>query len=196
MVVDGVILAAGWSSRTAPEVKLGYSIAGRSLLEMSISSLRPFCARLYVVTGAHQLAVMELLRGQDTLTPVYNPDFAAGMYGSVKAGLRCTEASAAFVLPGDCPFASPEVMEALLACQDDVVLPCWKGQTGHPVLLRRRAIGEVLKDNSCQSLREFVRQHGHTGVPVDCPGILTDIDTPEDYRQALNRREAVAMWKP
>jgi molybdenum cofactor cytidylyltransferase len=187
MVEEGIILAAGWSGRTAPGCKLSLDLSGQTMLERSVGSMMPFCAHIYVVTGAHRETVEGILCGRAGITPVHNPDFEAGMYGSVKAGLRRTCADRVFMLPGDCPFVTAEVYAALLAAEGEIVLPTWQGRTGHPVLLQRTAVSKLLQDNTCENLRKFIEAHHPVQVAVDCPGILTDIDTMEDYRQALRQ---------
>lgn len=187
METEGVILAAGYSNRTAPDCKLAFRLAGRTMLERSVESMRPFCARIYVVTGGHARTVADILRGREGVLLVHNPDFAAGMYSSVKAGLRRTRADNVLLLPGDCPFVAPEVYTALLAANGEIVLPEWQGRAGHPVLLNRSVIPALLQDEACESLRQFIAAYGPVRVAVDCPGILTDIDTVEAYRMALER---------
>lgn len=187
MVVEGVILAAGRSGRTAPDCKLCFALAGQTVLGKSVMSMHPFCKRIFAVTGAHAKAVGDILQGQAGVTPVHNPDFASGMYSSVKTGLRCTDADAVFVLPGDCPFVTPEVYSALLVAQGDIAVPVWQGKEGHPVLLKRPAYSDLLQDDTCDTLRQFIALRQHTRVEVDCPGILEDIDTGQEYLKALRQ---------
>ena len=185
MGVEGVVLAAGQSSRTAPDNKLGLMLDGQAMLLRSIKSMQPFCRRIFVVTGAHAETVAGLLRGQAGITPVHNPEFALGMYSSVRTGLQYTSSDTVFVLPGDCPFVAPEVYASLLMEQVEIVLPVWQGRAGHPVLLRRAAISALLLDKTCETLRRFIASRPSKRVDVDCPGILMDINTKEAYRQAL-----------
>lgn len=187
MATEGVILAAGLSSRTAPACKLLFKLAGQTILERSISSMEPFCSHIFVITGAHEAAVANSLCGREGITLVHNLYYNTGMYESYKAGLRCTNADNVFLLPGDCPFVRPEVYAALLAVEGDIVLPVWHGHAGHPVLLRRSVISEVPNDNISMSLHHYIIAHHPTWVAVDCPGILTDIDTIEEYRKALGQ---------
>jgi len=182
---EGVVLAAGRSSRTAPDCKLAFMMAGKTVLERSAGSMMPFCARVFVVTGAHEAAVASILGGWEGVTLVRNPNHAEGMYSSVKAGLRRTESGAVFVLPGDCPSVTAEVYEAMLATAGGIVLPVYKGRSGHPVLLRRPAILELLGDGTYGSLREFIAARCPARVVVGCPGILADIDTKGACRRAL-----------
>ncbi|MHC1787156.1 MAG: NTP transferase domain-containing protein [Christensenellales bacterium] len=187
--VDGLVLAAGSSSRTAPAWKLALPFFGQTLLEASIGSLRPYCREVYVVTGAHAGEAREILAGQPGVTLLHNPEHAAGMYGSIKAGLRHIGGDAVLLLPGDCPFVAGEVIQALLAAPGDIVLPTWQGEPGHPVLLRRGAVLDLLRDEGARTLRQFLAARSPTLVAAGCPGILQDIDTLMDYRQAVLARQ-------
>ena len=184
MIIQGVILAAGYSSRTAPDCKLALMLNGQTVLERSIRSMQPFCSQIYVVTGAHEKLITAIIQGQKGITPVKNPDFISGMYGSVKTGLRCTTGDRVWILPGDCPFITPEVYMKLLAASEEIVLPEWQGQTGHPVLMNRSAVSAVVRDDRYESLHQFISAHTYKKVSVPCAGILMDIDTQKQYRQA------------
>lgn len=185
MTVEGVVLAAGRSSRTRPDCKLALMLGGRTLLERSVQSMRPYCSRVFVVTGAHRALTESLVQNLGGVTPVYNAEFAGSMLDSVRTGLRAADADKVLILPGDCPFVGPTVFAALLAQQGDVILPEWRGQTGHPVLLTRPMVSELLRGGGYESLRQFFAAHPHRRVAVDDAGILRDIDTLEEYRQAL-----------
>ena len=185
LVREGVILAAGASERTAPDCKLAFDIGGQTLLELRIRRMAPFCDQIYVVTGFHGETVAGIPPGREGGTRVNKPHHKLGMDRSVKAGLRRTTSSEVFLLPGDCPFVTSEVYTALLETKGRIVVPVWNGHMGHPVLLRREAIQEILEDSACESLREFIGQRRPRKVPVSCKDILRDIDTREDYRQAL-----------
>ncbi len=185
MMTEGVILAAGCSSRTAPDCKLALRLDGLTVLERSIGSMLPFCSHIFVVTGAHKKLVAGIVQDQEDILLVDNPDFLHGMYGSIKAGLRFTTGDRILILPGDCPFVAPEVFAALLAAEGEIVLPVWQGRAGHPVLLDRSILPSILLDDCNESLHQFISAHTHTCVPVHCAGILQDIDTKEEYRQAL-----------
>ena len=189
MTRDGIILAAGSSSRTAPDCKLALILGGQTVLEKSIASMKPFCSQIYVITGAYRNLVESLIREQRNITPVYNPDHRSGMYGSVKAGLRSTAADQVWILPGDCPFVTADIYSLLLAAEGEIVVPVWHGQAGHPVLLKRSAVQDILRDTLHESLRQYISAHPHQQVEVFSCGILKDIDTKEDYRQSLIRME-------
>ncbi|MDD2428921.1 MAG: nucleotidyltransferase family protein [Eubacteriales bacterium] len=191
MMVEGVVLAAGESKRTSPDCKLAFKFGEWTLLEESIVGMRPYCKRIFVVTGAHDETINRVLNGYTYVTLVHNPAYAGGMFTSVKAGLRHTLADGVFILPGDCPFAVPEVYEALLAAQGRVVIPTCYGRDGHPVLLRREAIDELLRGGKWHTLREFIATKTAMRIAVDCPGILKDIDTLDMYLQEVRHMDTL-----
>lgn len=185
MTREGIILAAGCSSRTAPDCKLALMLGGQTVLEKSIAGMAPFCSHIYVVTGAYRDLVETLIRDQKNVTSIYNSDYMSGMYGSVKTGLRATSADQVWILPGDCPFITPDVYSLLLVAEGEIVVPVWCGHTGHPVLLNRSAVRNILRDTLHESFHQFIAAHAHQQVEVFCSGILKDIDTIADYQQAL-----------
>ena len=66
-----------------------------------------------------------------------------------------------------------------------IVIPSYQGVMGHPVRFSVSAIQSIIsKEHS--TLREFISQHPYQIVNVDCPGVLMDIDTPEDYQNAMS----------
>ena len=185
MGIEGVILAAGKSSRMAGESKMTMDLNGRTIIERSIDSLRPFCSRLVVVTGFHAETVMVSAGHCPEVVFVHNADCEKGMFSSLRLGLRHTVGERVLVIPGDCPFITREVCEKLLAGKGDIVLPAYQGKRGHPVLLSRWAIEGLLADERCESLQEYISGNKAEIIAVDNPEILWDIDTPEDYAKAV-----------
>lgn len=190
MGTEGVILAAGKSSRMAGRAKMTMDLNGRTVIQRSIDSLRPFCSRIVVVTGFHSEAVMESAGNCPEAVFVHNPDCEKGMFSSLRLGLRHTEGERVLILPGDCAFIPPEVCEELLQGKGDIVLPAYQGKHGHPVLLSRRAIADLLADPYCQNLQEYICANKAENIAVDCPEILWDIDTPGDYAKAVDYFQA------
>lgn len=185
MKTEGVILAAGRSSRMAGNSKMTMDLGGRTVIQRSIDSLGPFCRKVIVVTGSHAEAVMVSAGHCPEVVFVHDADCEKGMFSSVRIGLRHTEGERVLVLPGDCPFITHEVCEKLLAGKGDIVLPAYQGKRGHPVLLSRCAIEGLLADECCQSLQEYIGANKAEIIAVDYPEILWDIDTPEDYAKSV-----------
>ncbi len=138
-------------------------------------------------------------KSRPKLSLTLNPDYKLGMFSSVKAGISSLDPriEAFFVAPGDQPEIRPEEYDKILeAFRDlgqpaDIVIPVYQGRGGHPTLFRASLCSEIL-GMPCHGngLRDVIRKHEAKVVRVNMehPGIIHDLDTKEDYRQAMNRR--------
>lgn len=177
---DGVILAAGRSSR-AGAFKPGLLVRGRPMIAWSLESMRAACGRIIVVGGYAMDELRTLLAPAPDLVCVENPQYARGMFTSVKAGLAHVRAESCFVLPADVPFVPACVYHALIAAAAPIAVPVFEGTGGHPVLLRASVIPAVLREPDSSSLRDFIRRTGGSPVTTDAREVLLDVDTAEDY---------------
>jgi len=184
MRISGIITAAGLSSRMAPDHKLVMDINGQTLIQRSVESLQAFCDQIIVVTGAYPHEIHEALKHKPNIEFVHNPDYLTGMFSSVKTGLNFSRGDRAFILPGDCPYTTYEVCSRLLMTEGEIVIPTFDNHFGHPILLQKDVINELLKNQSFTTLRDFIDSRIVTLVPVNDEKILWDIDTQEDIRKA------------
>lgn len=183
-MVDGLIVAAGRSRRTGEQCKMLLDLEGLTLIERAVAAMEPWCARIIVVTGHRGHLIRPVLEGCAKVEVVDNPDYDEGMFSSLKTGLPLIKAERFFFSPGDYPLVSSDVYEAMLEVDATVVVPSHRGRTGHPVLLQSRVIDAISAMPNSASLRDFITGQKPYILEVDCPGILFDIDTMEDYQQA------------
>ena len=150
-----------------------------------------------VVLGAGS----DRVRGAVSLTGVRvieNPRFGEGMSSSLRAGVSALSPTtdAFFVVLADAPFVRSTTYDALRSARERtgarIALPTYRGARGNPVLIDRTLRDEVDRisgDRGCRELR-FRHPSEVVEVPVDDPGVLVDVDTPEDVarvRTALER---------
>ncbi len=190
-VPASVILAAG-ESRRMGSAKAMLRIQGTTFAGKLVSTFSQVCRPVILVTGA----VPGLI-----VTPaisVYNPDWGYGQLSSLQAGFRALpdDCPACFFIPVDSPTVSADTVAQLWdrftarASAGDpplFVIPRFEGKRGHPVLAARPAIGEILALSPNDQARDVVHRHQTRTeyVDVNDPGILVDIDTPDDYRQVV-----------
>lgn len=182
-MAEGVVIAAGLSSRMGGVNKLLLDLAGQTVIARSVSSLVPYCEKIFLVTGHQDDEVSATVAGIPGVVAVHNPFYCEGMLSSVIAGFCMVQADRCIFLPGDCPMVCGDVIGRMLAVDADVVVPRYLGSSGHPVVFSRRAIKDLFTGREQPTLRDFIETEGATYVDVDCPGILEDIDTEEDYRR-------------
>ncbi len=185
-----VVPAAGRSHRMGTPKAL-LDAGGTSFLKRILGSLREGGADpLIVVTRGLEDGVAKEARelgGQVVL----NPDPSSGPVSSLQAGIRhlSEDAPAVLFAPVDHPLFSPATVQALIRAFVDtgapLVVPAYEGWRGHPVLFGRALFPELLEENLPEGARTVVRRYlsERLQLPVEDPGILADIDTPEEYRK-------------
>jgi molybdenum cofactor cytidylyltransferase len=148
-------------------------------------------SEVVVVLGADHEKVRQAL-GERPVKFCLNKEHEKGMFSSVICGLQSvpTDAGAALIYLGDQPGIPPAVTNAVIDAYNEelygIVIPVHMHRRGHPLLLDLKYRKEIEKLDLEQGLRAL-RHHFPQDVlevEVDEPGILVDIDTPEDYNKA------------
>jgi molybdenum cofactor cytidylyltransferase len=115
------------------------------------------------------------------------------MLSSVKCGFRHLPADfrAALVFPGDQPMIRPEVVNLIinsnLESGKGIVIPVFKMQRGHPLLVDSKYRDEIMHLNGSDGLKGLAVMHPDDVLETvtNDPSILKDIDTREDYLNEL-----------
>ena len=211
MSVAGLILAAGESRRMgSPKALLRYR--GATFLDTLTQLFGQRCSPVIVVLGAHAAEIRAAAVRPATF--IENPDYARGMTGSMQCGLRAVPPDADGVLFTlvDHPAASPSTLDALLAPMDLhraqldgppaldphlarpatlnaplVRVPRYRSKRGHPIWFSRELTAEFLALPAHGPARDVVARHVDRTeyLDLDDPGIVADIDSPEDYRALM-----------
>jgi molybdenum cofactor cytidylyltransferase len=184
--VEGVILAAGLSTR-AGTFKPALRIGGKTLIERCVEGMRGVCDRIIVVGGHEFERLCSLVEGIDNVECVQNVSYQKGMFTSVKTGLSHVRGERCFVLPVDIPLVPKQVYDNLLSLDAEVVIPVFKGKSGHPVCCSRSIIPRILDEADDSTFSTVLRVIGFRTVLVDAEEILIDVDTPEDYERIRGR---------
>ncbi len=185
------MLAAGESRRMGypkPLLKLG----SRTFIEILAAAMLQSVARLIVVVGAHGDAVRGAITADPRILVVENPDFLKGQLSSIKTALPQVgaEAAGALIHLADHPMVRAETFAAVVDSYRRVGKPIaiarHQGRRGHPVLFAREMFVELAAAPEDQGARAVVAADPSrvAYVDVDDPGVLTDLDTPEDLERA------------
>ena len=188
-----LVLAAGQSTRMGSPKAL-VEFEGRPLLEHLLAPplLQEF-GDVVVVLGHDSEALCPVV-ARLGYRCIVNPDPDRGRTGSVHAGLRALRVAvrAVFVQPVDCPMILPQTYLSLAAAigSADVVIPVYGGKRGHPPLLSVKIIPQILAAGPDAPLRELLqaRDVSYRLVEVDDPGVLLNIDRPEDLQRLTSLR--------
>ena len=185
-MISAIVLAAGTSSRMG-RAKALEPLAGRSLLHHVLRNLEASQVGEIVVVLGHEADRVRRETPLADATVVVNPDYALGMSTSLRAGLRAIHSSAEafFAVLADQPLVSPATLDVLIARREEsnarILIPTYTGIRGNPVLLDHSLSGEVEAITGDQGCRAIFGDYADDilEVPVDDPGVLLDVDTPE-----------------
>ncbi|MCD6446917.1 MAG: nucleotidyltransferase family protein [Candidatus Marinimicrobia bacterium] len=185
MSVDGVILAAGYSSR-AGDFKLGLDLCGKSILQRTVESMSDLCKNIIVVGGHQYDVICDIVKDMPKVKTVKNEHVELGMFFSVKIGIKAVESNRFFIIPGDQPLVKTSTFKTLLEHDDDIVIPRYNGKKGHPALFNSELISEILSWADTEILRNYIHSKSQVGiVDIDDPGIGLDVDTAEDHEKII-----------
>ena len=188
---EAILLAAGESRRMGypkPLLRLG----SRTFIEILADAMLQSVARLIVVVGAHAGAVRGAIPDDPRILVVENPDFLRGQLSSIKAALPRVgpQAAGALIHLADHPMVRAETFTAVIdgyrRLGRPIAIARYHGRRGHPVLFARELFGELAAAPEEQGARAVVVADPArvAYVDVDDPGVLTDLDTPEDLERA------------
>lgn len=188
---DGVILAAGFSSR-ANSFKMELNHKGKAILHHTIDAMSHCCHRIIVVGGFRIGRIRELTASYPHVQVVLNKDYPSGMFSSVKTGVREVHSQWFFYIPGDYPLVTPDIYLELLNArkvhpETKVLVPVFNERKGHPLLFHGAMKKSILAEPQDSNLRNVIRKEGFTPVNVQSNSILQDIDTPEDYEKIVSK---------
>lgn len=185
MTVDGIILAAGLSSRMG-KCKMLLEVGGKTIIESCVNSMYDYCSHIIVVSGYNHTIIKELLKPYKKVTVVFNKNYLEGMFSSVKIGIKKIRGDRFFLIPGDYPLIRKDTYKELIRCKAGIVIATYNGKQGHPILVDSRLIYDVLENTSYESMRDFIKMHDSTCIEVMDEGILMDVDTPYDYEKVMS----------
>ena len=198
-VLEAIILAAGDSSRMGSPKALLRDRHGEIFIRRIVRSVvEAGLVSPVVVTGRHHDLILEALSAEP-LPPfrvVRNPDPARGQLSSLWTGMdeACRpETQAIAVTLVDVPLVAPStirtVAETWRRTRAPIVRPAVGVRRGHPVIFDRAVFDELRAVPVDAGARVVVRAHDHdiVNVPLDDPGCIVDVDTPEDYRDLIGR---------
>lgn len=186
----GLLLAGGRGSRfdaSGQRDKLLAVIDGEPVAVRAARCLASVCAQSFAVLPPGKAALQGQLRDAGC-EPLVSDTTRLGMGHSIAHGaahiLARFGARALIVALGDMPHLRPATLRALIDQLGDdplaIVAPIFQGQRGHPVVFgagHLRALTQLTGDRGAFAILEH---HRPRLIEVDDPGVLHDIDTPDD----------------
>ncbi|WP_217587807.1 NTP transferase domain-containing protein [Burkholderia sp. GbtcB21] len=189
-LVTGVLLAGGLGQRFDPSGLQSKLLArlpdGTPIAVAAAHRLAAATADVIAVVrpGAEKLAI---LLNEAGCQVVYAPDASRGMGASLAAGVRATPDSNGWLVAlGDMPWIAASTYEAVTRALDaddaSIVAPAHRGVRGHPVGFAAHHFDALAALDGDTGARALFASEPVKLLDVDDPGILRDVDTPQDLR--------------
>ena len=194
--IAGLILAGG-ASRRMGTAKALLIFRGETFLDRLIRVIGECCDPVVVVLGHEPEKIRNGLRAPARAQFTINHDYELGQLTSLQSGLRAIPAESRAVLftPVDYPAIRLETIRALAAefqgGSDLFVVPRYEGRHGHPVIFDASVLPEFLALPLDSDARAIIHRHRQQTryLDVEDPGILKDVDRPEEYAELLKTSE-------
>jgi len=197
--IAGIILSAGASRRMGTPKAL-LQLNDETFLDRLIGLLSEVASPVVIVLGHQAEQIRSGIRRGAQAWSVVNPDPERGMLSSLQCGLEAVppEAEAVMFTPVDHPSLKSSTLEELVrrfeAERASVTIPTYQGKHGHPVLIARPLVTELLAlPVTAQASEVIHRYRSQTSyVAVEDPAVTTDIDDRAAYAELLSERSLPA----
>jgi len=196
-MISAIILAAGQSKRMGQAKQL-LGIGGKALLQQVLDAVLDSDVDEVLLVLGHEAERIRNAMDVRGARVVVNRDYAQGMITSIREGLKALDkrSEAFFIVLGDQPEIRPAVYNRLIRefrrirPSPGILLPAYQGEKGHPALFSIKYLAESFKITGDVGFREIIQRHPEEVFLVDVgtAAILADIDTPEDFREYLQKK--------
>ena len=201
MTVAAIILAAGMSTRMGSLKQLlpwGNSTILGSTIDLYAAA---GVDKIIVVVGYCAEKIIDVLQAKP-VEWVLNRDYPSGMASSLRMGIKALgkDDDACLLGLGDTPLLKIATIKSIVKayCQhkNKIIVPVYKGRSGHPVLVGNRFYSElsaVKGDIGARVLLKNYEKEVHR-LEVKDEGVIIDIDKPENYRAYYERFGGETAW--
>ncbi len=192
MNVVGILLAAGTSERFGGDKLLAPLPGADPACAVGVAACRNLVAAVPRVVAVVRSRDSPLAAGLAAAGAriVECATAAEGMGASLACGVRETaDADGWVVALADMPWVLPTSIAgvaAVIGGGATVAAPFHRGMRGHPVGFGRACRDELAAIGGDEGARAVVAAHRHALVRIDVadPGVLRDVDTPDDLVEA------------
>jgi molybdenum cofactor cytidylyltransferase len=182
-----ILLAAGSGSRFDPSGRRDKLLQPLgddcSVAVMSAANLLAIMPRVLAVVRPGADELRNELRAIGCETTIC-AEARQGMGASLSHAIRQTEDAAGWIVAlADMPYVKPATVKTLLDTLQGgaaIAAPTHNGQRGNPVAFSHVHLSHLLALSGDQGARRLLRSYPVQSVEVNDPGVLRDIDRPQD----------------
>lgn len=188
------VLPGAGASRRMGRPKLLLPYRGGTLVGSVVEALRGGgVSTIVLVTSPGDEDLRAWAREAGVVAAV-NPAPERGMLSSIREGIAALGKTGEILLvsPADLPALRPETVSTLVRRMEEtgapLALPVYQGRRGHPMAIAPALIPEIDTLDPDVGLKQLRDRHEDLlfELEVEDPGVVEDVDTPEDYEKISN----------
>lgn len=188
------VLPGAGASRRMGRPKLLLPYRGGTLVGSVVEALRGGgVSTIVLVTSPGDEDLRAWAREAGVVAAV-NPAPERGMLSSIREGIAALGRTGEILLvsPADLPALRPETVSTLVRRMEEtgapLALPVYQGRRGHPMAIAPALIPEIDTLDPDVGLKQLRDRHEDLlfELEVEDPGVVEDVDTPEDYEKISN----------
>jgi molybdenum cofactor cytidylyltransferase len=190
--ISCILLAAGESKRMG-KPKLLLNLGNSNVINITINNyLKSEIFEIIVVLGNESKKIEDSILAYDKrIKFVVNKNYREGMSTSIKSGvLAASKQSEAFLIAlGDQPLISPKIIVRLidryLSFNAGIVTVMHQSIRGHPVIISKKYLQEILALTGDIGARDLLKQHldDTASIKIESDEEFLDIDKIQDYEK-------------
>ncbi len=183
----GLLLAAGQGSRFGGDKCLAPLVDGTPLVLQAARNLQDTVDQMLVIARPDDRALQQLMHEHGFALTICERAHL-GMAESLKCGVAATASASCWLIAfADMPFIQPASYKAVankLTRKDSVCVPYYQNKQGHPVGFGSTYRQLLLELQGDVGARSILKQYPDRiqRLMLDDPGIVWDIDRPEDLK--------------
>lgn len=191
----GILLAAGFSRRFGAADKLLQILPdGRPIALAAAENLIKAIPLTIAVLRPENTALANLLKNAGlkiVFCGTQETEMADSLSAAVHYSAQFSESSVGFVIAlADMPYIKPDTIEAIAHALNSgaaIVAPVYQGKRGHPVGFCAKFRNQLEQLTGDEGARAILKRHADQIELLECndPGVLVDIDTPQDLTTLL-----------
>ena len=188
--IVGILLAGGSSRRFGHRNKLAQPIDGDEPIACrAAAQMAAALKEVLVVVGTEVVETGELLRGKFNVSVC--PNSGDGMGHSIAHGIGQRPGAAGWVIGlADMPYIESKTFQRVAAgivSATSIVRPRFRGALGHPVGFGAAYADELMALRGDVGAQLLLKRHQKYVVFLDTddPGVVIDIDHPDDLQQRV-----------
>jgi molybdenum cofactor cytidylyltransferase len=188
--IVGLLLAAGSAKRFGSD-KLRHELPhGVAIAVQAARHLKSEVEPVFAVIRADQNELLESLKAEGCQVSICE-NAAEGMGASLACATRAAGERAGYLIAlADMPFIRRSSIAAVrdaLAAGAPLAAPYWRSRRGHPVGIAGKFFNDLLALRGDEGAKRLLAANEKliVKVPLGDPGVLRDIDTPQDMLPPL-----------